>query len=88
MWNTSGAKYKHMLYNVNRSRRKSWDKLKKAIEWYILVLKKEVLLGETKWVINTKLASLARLKKMWVNKDMIIETLERKWLKNLLSKIN
>jgi len=54
-----------MLYNVNRSRRKSWDKLKKAIEWYILVLKKEVLLGETKWVINTKLASLARLKKMW-----------------------
>jgi len=88
MWNTSGAKYKHMLYNVSRARRKSWDKLKKAIEWYILVLKKETLLGETKWVINTKKCAEARLKKMWITKNMVIETLERKGLKDLLSKIN
>ncbi len=88
MWDTSGAKYKHMLYNVNRARRKSWDKLKKAIEWYILVLKKEKLLGTTKWVINTKTCAEARLKKMWITKDMIIQTLEKKGLNDLLSKVN
>ena len=87
MGNTSGAKYKHMLYNVNRVRRKSWDKHKKAIEWYILVLKKEILLGETKWVINTKKAAEARFKKMGITKAVVIETLERKGLKTLLAKI-
>lgn len=88
MWDTSGAKYKHMLYNVNRARKKSWDKHKKAIEWYILVLKKEKLLWETKWVINTKKCAEARLKKMGITKNQIIETFERKGLKDLLSKIN
>ena len=88
MWNTSGAKYKHMLYNVSRVRRKSGDKLKKALEWYILVLKKEKLLWETKWVINTKKAALARLQKMRVTQDMITKTLEKKGLKDLLAKTN
>lgn len=88
MWNTSGAKYKHMLYNVNRARRKSGEKSKKALERYILVLKKEILLWETKWVINTKKAALARLKKMWITKEIVIKTLETKGLKDLLSKIN
>jgi len=45
-------------------------------------------LGETKWVINTKKCAEARLKKMWITKNMVIETLERKGLKDLLSKIN
>lgn len=53
-----------MFYNVSRARKKSGNKHKKAIEWYILVLKKEELLGETKWVINTKKSAEARLKKM------------------------
>ncbi len=88
MWNTSGAKYKHMLYNVNRARRKSGDKQKKALEWYILVLKKEILLGTTKWVINTKKCAEARLKKMGITKEVVVKTLERKGLKDLLSKIN
>jgi len=88
MWDTSGAKYKHMLYNVNRARRKSWDKHKKAIEWYILVLKKEKLLWTTKWVINTKKSAEARLKKMGITKDVVTKTLEKKGLKDLLSKIN
>jgi hypothetical protein len=88
MWDTSGAKYKHMLYNVSRARRKSWDKLKKAIEWYILVLKKERLLWTTKWVINTKKCAEARLKKMGISKDQVVKTLEKKGLNDLLSKIN
>ena len=77
-----------MLYNVNRARKKSGDKQKKALEWYILVLKKEKLLGETKRVINTKKSAEARLKKMGITKNQIIETFERKGLKDLLSKIN
>ena len=88
MWNTSGAKFKHMLYNVNRARKKSWEKHKKALEWYILVLKKELLLWETKWVINTKKAASARLQRMWITKAMVVSTLEKKGLKDLLSKIN
>lgn len=88
MWDTSGAKYKHMFYNVNRARKKSGNKHKKAIEWYILVLKKEELLGETKWVINTKKSAEARLKKMWITKELVVKTLERKGLTDLLSKIN
>ncbi len=88
MWDTSGAKYKHMLYNVSRARKKSWDKHKKAIEWYILVLKKEQLLGTTKWVINTKKCAEARLKKMGISKKQLVEAMERKGLKDLLSKID
>jgi len=52
-----------------------------------LVLKKEILLGETKWVINTKKAAEARFKKMGITKAVVIETLERKGLKTLLAKI-
>lgn len=77
-----------MLYNVSRARKKSGDKQKKALEWYILVLKKEVLLGTTKRVINTKKCAEARLKKMGITKDMVIKTLESKKLNDLLSKIN
>jgi hypothetical protein len=48
------------------------------MEWYILVLKKEILLGTTKWVINTKKCAEARLKKMGITKDMVVKTLEKK----------
>lgn len=88
MWNTSGAKYKHMFYNVNRARKKSGDKHKKAIERYILVLKKEKQQGTTKWIENTKKSAEARLKKMGISNAQVKEALERKGLKDLLSKID
>jgi hypothetical protein len=53
-----------------------------------LVLKKEQLLGTTKWVINTKKCAEARLKKMGISKKQLVEAMERKGLKDLLSKID
>ena len=77
-----------MLYNVSRARKKSGEKFKKAIEWYILVLKKEAQQGETKRVEKTKKAALERLHKMRITKAQIVATMERKGLKDLLSKVN
>jgi len=86
MWNTSGAKYKHMMYNVSRVRRKSWDKLKKAIERYIDLLKKQAKQWDTKWIYKTKIKSQARLKKYWITDAMIAKALEKKGLKDLIKK--
>ena len=88
MWNTSGAKYKHMLYNVSRARRKSGEKHKKAILWLILILRKEVRFWETKRTQKTKEVALARLKKMGITKAQVIAVIEKKGLKDLLSKVN
>ena len=88
MWNTSGAKYKHMLYNVSRARKKSGEKHKKAIEWLILILKKEAQNWETKRTEKTKKVALDRLHKMRITKEQVIAVIERKWLKDLSSKVN
>ena len=77
MGNTSGAKYKHFLYNVNVARRKSGDKLKSAIERYVLLLKKEAK-AATKWVYKTKIKADLRLKKFGITKEMITNALEKK----------
>lgn len=87
MWDTNGRKIKHFLVNMNRKRKKSNDKHQKAIEWYILILKKEVKEGETKWVYKTKERALARIKRYGITKHQIIKTMERKWLNDLLSKV-
>lgn len=41
MGNTSGAKYKHMMYNVSRASQKSGKKLEKAIARYVDLQKKK-----------------------------------------------
>ena len=87
MWNTSGAKYKHMLYNVSRARKKSGEKHKKAIEWLILILKKEAQNWETKRTQKTKKVALERLHKMRITKDQVVAVIERKGLKDLSSKV-
>ena len=86
MWNTSGAKYKHMFYNVSRARKKSGEKNKKAIEWYIDLLKKESKQWTTKRIYKTKIKAEDRLKKYWITNAMISKALEKKWLKDLLKK--
>ena len=83
MWDTNGAKYKHFLYNLNWAKKKSGKKYKKAIEWLILILKKQDKEGETKWVIKTKVKSLARLKKYGITMTKVQKTLDDKGLKNL-----
>ena len=87
MWDTNGRKIKHFLVGLNWKKNKSGKKYKKAIERYILILKKEAKQGETAWVKDVKQKSLARLKKYWITMDQIKESLEKKWLKDLSSKI-
>lgn len=85
MWDTNGAKYKHIFYNVERARKKSWNKIKNAIERHIANLKKEQEWKvNSKWVYKTKLRSAGRLKKFWITPKMLENALVKKWLKDLL----
>ena len=81
MGNTSGAKYKHMMYNVSRASQKSGKKLEKAIARYVDLMKKEDKQGETKWLYKTKIRAQARLKRYGVTQKMIDEALAKKGLK-------
>ena len=87
MWDTNGRKIKRFLVGLNWKKRKSGQKYKKAIERYILILKKESVQGETKRVKNTKKQAWARIKKYGITISQIKEALDRKWLKDLSSKI-
>jgi len=78
MGNTSGAKYKHMMYNVTRSSQKSGKKLEKAIARYVDLMKKEADQGETKRIYKTKIRAEARLKKFGVTQTMIDAALAKK----------
>jgi len=78
MGNTSGAKYKHMMYNVSRSSQKSGKKLEKAIARYVDLIKKEANQGETKWIYKTKERAQARLKRFGVTQTMIDAALAKK----------
>jgi len=87
MWDTSGRKIKRFLVGLNWKKKKSRQKYKKAIERYILVLKKESIWWKTKRTKDTKQRALARLKKYWITMGQVKEALDRKWLKDLSSKI-
>ena len=78
MGNTSGAKYKHMMYNVSRASQKSGKKLEKAIARYVDLMKKEADQGETKWLFKTKERAQARLKRFGVTQTMIDAALAKK----------
>ncbi len=88
MWDTNWRKIKRFLVWLTWKKKKSGQKYKKAIERYILVLKKESFQWETKWTKNTKEKSLARLKKYGITMNQVKEVLDRKWLKDLSSKIH
>jgi hypothetical protein len=78
MGNTSGAKYKHMMYNVSRASQKSGKKLEKAIARYVDLIKKQSTQGETKWIYKTKERAQARLKRYGVTQTMIDAALAKK----------
>jgi len=81
MGNTSGAKYKHMMYNVSRVSQKSGRKLEKAIARYVDLAKKEIKAGtETKWIFKTRERAKARLKRYGVTQKMLDEALAKKWI--------
>ncbi|MCK9467059.1 MAG: hypothetical protein M0P94_01915 [Candidatus Absconditabacterales bacterium] len=87
MGDTNGRKIKRFLVGLNWKKKKSGQKYKKAIERYILVLKKESVQGETKRTKDTKKKALARLKKYGITMNQVKEALDRKGLKDLSSKI-
>jgi len=74
-----------MFYNQNFARKKSYDKYKNAILWYIDLLQKEQKTGLTKWIAKTRVKANARIKKYWITKNMINDCLQNKWLTDLLS---
>ena len=78
MGNTSGAKYKHIMYNVSRTGKKSGKKLEKAIGRYVDLAKKEKKQGPNKWISKTREKAEARLKKYRVTQKMIDAALEKK----------
>ncbi|NOZ44200.1 MAG: hypothetical protein GXP45_03550 [bacterium] len=59
-------------------RKKTGQKYKKAIDWYIDILKKEAKQGETKWIYKTKKQALARFKKYGIVSRQVKEVLERR----------
>ncbi|HOG15011.1 MAG TPA: hypothetical protein PK674_00270 [Candidatus Absconditabacterales bacterium] len=87
MGDTSGRKIKRFLVGLNWKKKKSRQKYKKAIERYILVLKKESIGGKTKRTKDTKQRALARLKKYGITMNQVKEALDRKGLNDLSSKI-
>ena len=87
MWDTNGSKYKHMFKKLRWHKKASGNKYEKAIASYVAILKREEREWETKLLKNAKQQSLSKLKKYGIKMDTIRETLENKWLKNLLSKV-
>ncbi|HRX64096.1 MAG TPA: hypothetical protein P5060_03275 [Candidatus Absconditabacterales bacterium] len=87
MGDTNGRKIKHFLVGLTWKKKKSGQKHKKAIERYILILKKEAKEGETKWIKNTKEKALNRLKKYGIPMRKVKEALDKKGLKDLSTKI-
>ena len=87
MGDTNGGKFPRVLYNLNAVKAKSGDKYKKAMEWFLNILKKEAKGGETKWTSKTKVKATARLKKYGITLAQMKTYAEQKWLKDLVSKI-
>ena len=88
MWDTNGRKIKRFLVWLNWKKKKSGQKYKKVIEWYINILKKEEAKWETKWTKNAKEQASSRMKRYWINANQITKSLEHKWLNNLVSKVS
>ena len=75
--------YNHTLYNLNRARAKSGDKLKNIIEHVILLKKKEKVEWATKRLKMAWLKANAKLKKLGITEAMITDAIEKKWLSHL-----
>lgn len=70
--------YNHVLYNQNRARAKSGDKLKNVIDHVILLKKKEQAEGQTTRLKMAWLKANAKLKKFGITQMMIDAVIEKK----------
>ncbi len=75
--------YNHVLYNQNRARAKSGDKLQNVIEHVILLKKKELAEWQTNRLKMAWLKANAKLKKFGITQMMIDAVIEKKWLSHL-----
>jgi hypothetical protein len=75
--------YNHVLYNQNRARAKSGDKLKNVIDHVILLKKKELAGWTTTRLKMAWLKADAKLKKYGITQAMINAVIESKWLSHL-----
>ncbi len=82
--NKSG--YNHTLYNLNRVRAKSGEKLKKVIEHAIELKSREKTEGDTKRIKMAWFKANAKLKKYGITPAMIDARIEAKGLTHLLTK--
>lgn len=79
MGDTNGGKFPRVLYNLNAVKKKSGDKYKKAMEWFLSILKKEAKAGDaTKWTTKTKVKATARLKKYGITLAQVKDYAEQK----------
>ena len=70
--------YNHVLYNQNRARAKSGDKLKNVIDHDILLKKKEKAEGQTNRLKMAWFKANAKLKKLGITPAMIDAAIESK----------
>lgn len=85
---TNGRKIKHFLKGLNFHKKKSGRKPEKAMDSYIILLRREEKEGLTPWIKNAKAKAMAKLMKQGVAKSSIQATLESKGLAHLSSKIS
>ena len=78
MGNTSGAKYKHMLYNPSWAGIKSGKKPEKAVQRYVELMMRQAKQGETKWLKKTMIRCQDRIKKMGIPQKLLDEKLAKK----------
>ena len=79
----SQSNRKHIFYNPNIKRQKSWDKYKNLIERFVTLLKREKKEGTTKRIVDAKRRAFDKMKSFGVSLDMVNSVITHKWLKGL-----
>lgn len=74
-----------MLYNQNRARAKSGDKIKKLIDHVIELKKREQAEGQTNRLKMAWFKANAKLKKYSITEGMVNATLEKRGLSHLIT---
>ncbi|MBP6910112.1 hypothetical protein KBC03_00745 [Patescibacteria group bacterium] len=72
------SNFNHALYNLNRTRGKSGEKNKKAVDHKISLMKRVEKEGETKWLKNALMKVNAKLKAMGISDTMVQNTISKK----------
>ena len=86
-WITENYKHK-VFYNISQIRVKSKRKQQKSVDSYIDLLKRQDMFWQSKWLDKAFPKAVAKLKKFWINAEMIKKKLDHKWLSLLAKYVN